>query len=320
LKVLIIGGAGYVGVPLAHSLQSGGHDVSVLDLFWYGDALKPTVQRFKGDLRDQKLLRQALRDQDAVIHLACVSNDPSSELKPSLTRSINFESFPETLIAVREANVRRFIFASSSSVYGIQDGDVTESRPCAPLTDYSRYKELCERMLWNTDMGNVAWTVLRPATVCGWSPRMRFDLVVNAMTRAALRDKVIPVTGGDQLRPNIHISDMVSAYAAVLSADIHTVHSRTYNVGGPNLSLRQIADAVAAEVSLLGIRVEPTPTDDKRSYHIDSGRIAAEIGFQPTFSVERAVSDICEQTSWGMNFNFDETRFFNVRRMKELFP
>ena len=200
--VLVTGGAGYVGAVLVPRLLAAGHEVRVLDLYLYGedvlDAVKdhPRLQQIQGDLRDQALLAQALRGCDSVIHLACISNDPSFELNPALGRSINYDAFGPLVDLSKAAGVRRFIYASSSSVYGLKDEpEVTEDLPLEPLTDYSRYKALCEEILVQARARGFEVVILRPATVCGYSPRQRLDLIVNIFTAQAITRSQIDVWG-----------------------------------------------------------------------------------------------------------------------------
>src|SRR5882672_5479217 len=210
-RVMVTGGAGYVGSSLVPKLLDAGYAVSVLDLYLYGDDLfkdlrgNPGLREVKGDLRDPESVARALEGADAVIHLACISNDPSFDLDPSLGKSINFDCFRPLVKASKDAGVKRFIYASSSSVYGIkQDPSVTEDLPLQPLTDYSKFKAMCEEVLEDEREAGFTTVTLRPATVCGYAPRLRLDLTVNILTSLAVNKGQITVFGGDQLRPNIH--------------------------------------------------------------------------------------------------------------------
>lgn len=221
-SIYITGGAGYVGAMLVPRLLSEGYKVTVLDLMIYGeDVLKehPNLTKVKGDIRDQNLLNQTIPGHDSVIHLACISNDPSFELNPNLGKSINLDAFRPLVEISKKHAVKRFIYASSSSVYGIKDEpNVTEDFSLEPLTDYSKFKADCEKILNEYQTDNFTTVTIRPATVCGYSPRQRLDVVVNILTNLAYHKREISVFGGAQLRPNIHIDDMVDAYLVLLRA------------------------------------------------------------------------------------------------------
>ena len=214
-SVLVTGGGGYVGASLVPRLLGAGYQVKVLDLFMFGTEVlgnhgqNPNLTLFEGDLRDEELVAKSVEGCDAVVHLACISNDPSFELDPELGKSINFDAFEPLVKISREAGVRRFVYASSSSVYGVSDDpQVTESTELKPLTDYSRFKAECEPILLSYQTEEFSTVIVRPATVCGYSPRQRLDLVVNILTNHAVNSGKITVFGGDQMRPNIHIEDI----------------------------------------------------------------------------------------------------------------
>ncbi len=283
-RVLVTGGAGYVGSNLVPKLLKAGYEVSVLDLYIYGDVFAGIERQCEaatdqGDLRNPADVSRALAGCDAVIHLACISNDPSFDLNPELGKSINFDCFRPLVRASKDAGVRRFIYASSSSVYGIKDEiDVTEDLPLAPLTDYSKYKAMCEEVLEEErEPGFVAVTV-RPATVCGYAPRLRLDLTVNILTNHAINNGRITVFGGDQLRPNIHIEDMTDLYLMLLEQPDEAIDGKIWNAGYHNLKVRAIADMVRDEVGR-DVDIVVTPTDDHRSYHVSSEKIRRDIGF-----------------------------------------
>lgn len=318
-KVLVLGGGGYVGSMLCPALVDLGLTPVAYDMFWYGqDKLPKSVWQIQGDIRDAALLRRTLIGCDAVIHLACISNDPSYDLDPTLGQSINWDSFPAICQLVKDAGVSRFIYASSSSVYGVKEGQCTEDVSCAPITDYSKFKLKCEKHLHSTDMGDVTWTVLRPATVCGYAPRLRLDLVVNALSISAIVKNEMTVNGGPQLRPNIHIKDMVRAYLEVLKADKQNVHQQVFNVGAVNASIAEIAKTVESALSERKMKVSFRETNDTRSYHINSDKIKRLLDFSPELGLRQAIKEIALRYGMG-EINPDSSNYYNVRRMKEVF-
>jgi nucleoside-diphosphate-sugar epimerase/phosphoheptose isomerase len=323
-RVLVTGGAGYVGSNLVPKLLRAGYEVTVLDLYIYGEVFAhlsgdPKLTQITGDLRNPADVRKALRGCDAVIHLACISNDPSFDLNPELGRSINFDCFRPLVRAAKEAGVKRFIYASSSSVYGIKgEVEVTENLPLAPLTDYSKYKAMCEEVLeQEREPGFIAVT-LRPATVCGYAPRLRLDLTVNILTNHAINNGRITVFGGDQLRPNIHIEDMTDLYLLLLEKPDEAINGKIWNAGYHNLTVREIADLVRAEVSR-DVDIVVAPTDDHRSYHVSSEKIRRDIGFVAGRTVEDAISDL--KTAFGAGKvpnSMTDVRYYNIKRMQAL--
>ena len=221
--VLVTGGAGYVGAVLVPKLLNKGYKVKVLDLYTYGtdifDEIKDQskLEQIKGDICDTDLLKKSLKGCDAVIHLACISNDPTFELNPELSRKVNYDAFEPLVKISKDSGVRRFIYASTCSVYGVSDAEnVTEDHPLLPITDYNKYKGLCEPLLWKYQSPEFTAVTIRPATVCGYSPRQRFDLTVNILTNHAYNNNHILVFGGKQERPNLHIEDMTDLYCLLL--------------------------------------------------------------------------------------------------------
>ena len=318
-----------MGAVLVPRLLEQGYQVRVLDLFIFGDKLwegvknRSHLEEIKGDLRDESLLRKILPGSDAVIHLACVSNDPSFELNPTLGRSINFDSFGPLVKISRESGVRRFIYASSSSVYGVSEArDVTEDHPLAPLTDYSRYKALCEPILLDARRPGFTPVVIRPATVCGFSPRQRLDLTVNILANHAVHRRRIEVFGGDQLRPNIHIEDLVDLYLLLLEAPDERISGKTFNAGYENRTVRQIAERVQKVVEKESpneppIEIVVTPTDDHRSYHISSEKIRRELDFSPKRTIDDAVRDLVTAFKAGkIPDPMTDARYYNIKTMQ----
>lgn len=321
--VLVTGGAGYVGSNLIPKLLEHGYAVTVLDLYLYGENLfadykhNSKLSEVKGDIRDEATVKKALHGCDAVIHLACISNDPSFDLNPDLGKSINYDCFRPLVRAAKEAGVKRFIYASSSSVYGVkEEPDVTEDLPLEPLTDYSKYKAMCEDVLAEEKVPEMDCVTIRPATVCGYAPRLRLDLSVNILTNFAINKGFIKVFGGDQLRPNIHIEDMTDAYLLLLSAPSDKVDGKVFNAGYENHSIMDIAKMVRSVVGKdVDIKVEPT--DDNRSYRVSSEKIKRELGFTAKRTIEDAVRDLKTAFDEGMvPDSFDDDKYFNIKRMK----
>jgi nucleoside-diphosphate-sugar epimerase len=297
-RVLVTGGAGYVGSVLVPKLLAAGYQVRVLDLYLYGehvlDAVKdhPNLEQIKGDIRDAGVLRKALPGCQAVIHLACISNDPSFELDPNLGKSINYDAFFGLVDISKDSGVQRFIYASSSSVYGVKpEQNVTEELSLEPLTDYSKYKAMCEEVLLAKRAPGFVTLTLRPATVCGYSPRLRLDLAVNVMAAHAHANRVIKVFGGGQMRPNLHIQDMTDLYIRSLEWADAAIDGKIFNAGYQNHTVGEIAEIVR---SVIGpdVQVVTTPTDDNRSYHISSEKIHRELGFAPKYTIQEAVQEL----------------------------
>lgn len=323
-RVMVTGGAGYVGSNLVPKLLAAGYQATVLDLYIYGDvfanlASNPNLTEVKGDLRNPSDVQRALAGCDAVIHLACISNDPSFDLNPDLGRSINYDCFRPLVRASKDAGVKRFIYASSSSVYGIKnDTNVTEDLPLEPLTDYSKYKAMCEEVLdQEREPGFVAVT-LRPATVCGYAPRLRLDLTVNILTSHAINNGRITVFGGEQLRPNLHVDDMTDLYLQLLEAPDELINGKTWNAGYHNLKVREIANMVRNEVGK-NVDIVVTPSDDHRSYHVSSEKIKRDLGFSARRTVSDAIVDLAQAFNAGKVPNaMSDDRYYNIKRMQAL--
>jgi nucleoside-diphosphate-sugar epimerase len=321
-KLFITGGAGYVGAALVPKLLADGYIVTVFDLMIYGDDVitpHPNLTMVKGDIRDEPLLNSAIPGHDAVIHLACISNDPSFELNPELGKTINLDAFEPLVQISQSALVKRFIYASSSSVYGVkEEKNVHEQMALEPLTDYSRFKADCEKILAKYQSPSFTTVTLRPATVCGYSRRQRLDVVVNILTNLAFHKREISVFGGKQLRPNIHISDMVDAYMAILTAPIEKIAGEIFNVGTENQSVLELAQTVQRAIGD-DVKLVATPTNDNRSYHISSEKIARKLGFIPKHSIHEAVEDLKKAFETGLLPNsFDDERYFNTKLMQGL--
>ncbi len=317
-KILIIGGAGYVGSRLSSYLAGFNYEVFVLDLFIYGENVfsSKKIKILKGDIRDRGVLKKAINDKDIVIHLACISNDPSFDLDPVIGKSINYDSFLPILDECKNSNIERFIYASSSSVYGIKsEKNVHEEILLDPITDYSKYKAMCENLLLKYK-ANFCKVVVRPATVCGYSKRQRLDLVVNILTNLGYHKNEILVMGGSQLRPNIHIDDMILVYKSLLDADEKLINKEVFNAGYENLSIRDIADEVKKIIGS-SVNIKLVKTDDERSYHISSEKIKNILNFKNSFQISDAIKDLVKAFD---NKEFKDPLnneiYYNVKKMK----
>ena len=321
-NVFITGGAGYVGSVLTRRLLEKGYLVSVIDLMIYGEEVlpdHPNLKKIKGDIRDINLLKNFIPGHDAIIHLACISNDPSFELNPELGKSINLDAFEPLVQIARDSGVKRFIYASSSSVYGIKDEpEVTEEMMLEPLTDYSKFKAMCEEILAKYQDTGFTTVTIRPATVCGYSPRLRLDLTVNILTNLAVNKGEITVFGGQQKRPNLHIEDMAALYLLLLELPDDKIAGKVFNAGYENYTVAEIAEMVRATIGPQ-VNIIATSTNDNRSYHISSGKIKREIGFVPTHSITDAVQDL--KNAFDGNLipdSLTDDRYFNVKQMQKI--
>ena len=327
-KVVVFGGGGYCASILVPQLLSEGWSVRVFDTFWYGSnhlSRHPNLELITGDVRDIESVRETLEGWDHVLHLACISNDASFELDEKLSTTVNLGSFEPLVLAAKEAGVRRFVFASSSSVYGVSDSpDVTEDHPLVPLTLYNKYKGLCEPILFRHTDEDFVGVVFRPATVCGYAPRQRLDLSVNILTNHAVNKGEITVFGGEQLRPNLHIQDYADLCKILLTVPENAIANQVFNCGFQNMSILEIAKTVKRVVEEMfpergGIPVVITESNDLRSYHINSDKIFKVLKFQPKHSVEDAVRDLCFAFKQGKLPNsFEDDRYYNVRTMKRI--
>ena len=323
--ILVTGGGGYVGSSLVPMLLDYGYKVTVFDTFWYGKDVfgkynnNENLICVEGDLRNKKDVKRALENSDAVIHLACISNDPSFDLQPDLGRSINFDCFEQLVDMAKKNGVKRFIYASSSSVYGVKDThNVIETDTLEPLTDYSVFKAKCEKILEKYRGDGFVTTTIRPATVCGYSTRQRLDVVVNILTNLAYNKGEITVFGGDQLRPNIHIVDMCRIYLLVLASHEKKVDGEIFNAGYENHSVIQLAkivrDVIGPEVKII-----TEETDDNRSYHVSSEKIKQVLGFKPSKTIKNAVEDLVENFKAGnLPNSLTSSAYYNIKKMQEL--
>lgn len=328
-NVLVTGGAGYVGSLLVPQLLDAGHKVTVYDIPYFGfhflPRSNPNLTIVAGDIRETAKLAAAVKGIEAVIALACISNDASFELDERLSTSINLNAFEPMVVAAKKAGVKRFVYCSSSSVYGVSESpDVTEEHPLVPLTLYNKYKGMCEPLLFKHQSPDFVCVTIRPATLCGYTPRQRLDLSVNILTNHAVNNNKITVFGGAQKRPNLHVQDMVDLYKLLLEVPDEKIAGQIFNAGSQNMSIMEIAQVVKRVVreefpEKGDIPIVTTPTDDNRSYHVNSDKIRRVLGFQPKRTVEDAVRDLCAAFKAGkLPDSMNDSFYFNVRRLKEL--
>jgi nucleoside-diphosphate-sugar epimerase len=327
-KIVITGGAGYCGSRLVPQLLNMGYSVTVLDTLWFGQDFlpldNPNLILIKGDIRDTKLLKKVFENKSIVVNLACISNDSSFELNESLSTSINLEAFEPMVVAAKKSGVNRFIYASSSSVYGVSVAkNVTEDHPLVPMTLYNKYKGMCEPLLKKHLDDNFIGVIFRPATVCGFAPRQRLDLSVNILTNLAVKNRKITVFGGSQMRPNLHIQDYCEVIKKLMVEESSKIQGETFNVGYQNLTIMEIAlmvkRTVESEIYGPEIQIEVSESNDNRSYHINSDKIKRSLGFIPQFTIEDAVRELCNAFKANLLPNsLQDDKYFNVRQLKSI--
>ncbi len=328
-SILVTGGAGYCGSRLVPQLLNEGYKVVVYDIMYFGSDQLPTshpgLTVIEGDIRDVGYLSKYLENIDVVLSLACISNDASFELDEELSTSINLDAFEPMVLAAKEQGIQRFIHASSSSVYGISDEpEVTEDHPLVPLTLYNKYKGLTEPLLFKHTNDSFTGVVFRPATVCGYSPRLRLDLSVNILTNHAITNQNIRVFGGSQLRPNLHIQDYCDLCSTLISAPKDKIANQVFNYGFENMSIMNLAEIVKAVVEkeypgIGEVSISVESSDDVRSYHINSEKIKRILGLRPRYTIENAVLELCDAfRQQKIKNSMEDDKFFNVRKLKNM--
>jgi nucleoside-diphosphate-sugar epimerase len=322
--ILVTGGAGYLGCVLVPTMLQKDYKVKVIDTMWYGqhnlDLVKNSenLEIIKGDIRDNKLVGKLTSKSDMVIHLACISNDPSFDLNPELGKQVNYDATKNLVKISKENNIERFIYASTGAVYGVKDDpEVTEDLPLTPLTDYAKYKALGEKALLDEINENFVGTIIRSATICGYSPRQRLDLVVNILAAHGINNRVITVFGGEQKRPNIHISDSTNCYINLLEADANKINGEVFNIGTEN---HKVSDLAIMIKDIIGEDVEIVKKDvvDQRSYHLNSDKIRKTLGFSNKKTVKDAVIDLKNAFNDGRIPNWKDIDYYNVKKIKSL--
>jgi nucleoside-diphosphate-sugar epimerase len=308
MNILLTGGCGYKGTVLVPKLLAAGHSVLVLDTMWFGNFL-PNHQNLtavKGDVRD--IDKIPLNGVDCIIHLSSIANDPCGDLNPKLTWEVSALATMQLADRAKRMGIKRFIYGSSGSVYGIkEEAQVTEELKLNPISEYNKTKMVAERVLLSYQDDMVV-QIVRPATVCGYSPRMRLDVSVNLLTMQALSKGKITVFGGDQVRPNIHIDDITDVYLHLID---HPEITGVYNAGFENISIIDIAKLVTKYIP---VEITVTESIDPRSYRINSDKLLAT-GYKPKKTVEDAIREIIEQYRAGTLK--DEDHFYNLRWMEK---
>ena len=326
-KIFITGGAGYVGSRLVPQLLEK-FIVTVYDIMYFGSDFLPSdnpdLTIIEGDIRNTQDIVKYSKGHNYFLNLACISNDTSFELDENLSTTINLDAFEPMVIEAKNNNIERFIYASTSSVYGVSNKkNVTEEHELVPLTLYNKYKGMCEPLLLKHTDDNFTGVIFRPATVCGYAPRLRLDLSVNILTNHAIINKEIKVFGGGQLRPNLHIQDYCDAVKLFIDVDKNLVKNQIFNVGYQNLSIKEIAlmvqKVVKKEMNYQEIKISYSSSDDQRSYHINSDKIYNILNFKPKFSIEDAIKELCQQfKDKNIRNSMDDDLYYNVKRIKKL--
>lgn len=310
MHILVTGACGYVGTVLTQKLLELGHKVTGVDIMWFGNFLKPhpNLLLIKEDIRATDKI--PMKGVDSIIHLANVANDPCGDLNAKLAWEVNALATMGLMESAIANKVKQFIFASSGSVYGVkEEPQVTEDLSLVPISDYNKTKMISERVILSYQ-DRISVQLIRPATVCGFSPRMRLDLSVNMLTMQALSKGKITVFGGDQVRPNITLKDMIAVYLHFLKLGTRT--TGIFNAGFENISILEIARKVT---ELAPAEIVVTESNDPRSYRLNSDKLL-RAGFKPSFTVTDAIEELIEVYRAG-NLKDDEI-WYNIKTMKKL--
>ncbi len=320
--VLVTGGAGYVGSVLVGKLLQEDYRVKVLDLFIYDKnslnqyLTNENLDIIVGDIRSSEIVNKATQNTDAVIHLASISNDPTAEMDGDLTKTVNYDSYEILLRSAKQNGVKRFINASSSSVFGIKhEKNVTEELEPEPITLYSKYKAMSEKLVNEASSKDFITVNIRPATICGYSPRQRFDLTVNILTKSAIKNGKIIVHGGEQMRPNVTMEDITDLYIRMLEINEQLINGETFNFGFENLKVIEIAEKIKATLSV-NTEIEIQPVVDKRNYHISSQKIVEKLGIEPKYTIKDMVKQLEKAFSENKFPDPDAIKYYNIKKMK----
>ncbi len=327
-KIFITGGAGYVGSALVPKLLAKGYNVTVYDLYMYEYFFPehPNLKQIKGDIRDKEMLVESSKGHDAMIHLACISNDPSFDLDPLLGKSINYDAAFNILEACKKNGIKRLIVASSTSQYGVKpEGvEVTEDILAEPTTDYAKYKLEVEKLISSGEIGDTEYVFVRPATLCGYTPRLRLDLSVNILTIHALINHKIKIFGGSQMRPALNIKDMIRFYELMLEAPGHLINGQAFNVSFANLTMMQIGEMVRDVVNEYAegyddISFEVVPNNDNRSYKVNTDKAHKVLKFECKHDLKDAVISLIDAYNKGLiKDGLSNPLYHNISKMKEI--
>ena len=325
-KIFVTGGAGYVGSMLTPYFLEKGYHVKVFDTLYFGQEFLKNHENLKivrGDIRNSDEIKRESEGYDTFVHLACISNDASYVLDEELSKTINYDAFEPMVVSAKEAGIKRFIYASTSSVYGVSEQkDVKEDHPLVPLTLYNKFKGLCEPLLFKHTNSSFEGVIFRPATVCGYAPRLRLDLSVNILSNHAFFKNKITVFGGNQLRPNLNIKDYCDAVDLLINSETNKIKNQIFNVGYENMSILDLAELVKSIYDKRykkNIEIVRTESNDNRSYHINSDKIKNQLNFIPSHSISDAISSLFDAfDSNKVPNSFENDIYFNVKRMQNL--